>query len=304
MATDNDALARLREASNNPKFVECIRHGVAEWVTWYKGRLDEISKLNASRKSRDKFDTLRALLAERTELQRISERPGVDKNPEVEERLGEIAEQLKGIKLTDSDHQSASEVDRQISEIEDDPNFALTTGCNLDGFQVDHEELNHETKCVLVALRFFCNVNDSANPSSSKLLVDAPERLMNVLDEIGGIIGPIAVLNQLAPDEERFGNIDAVIDSALHSWETEPEHKTLASPLTDNDRDILLAMLELNATITEPKTGPEIMNAAIHRGDAKRAFKRLKFNGLVHSKQGRTGGYWLTDSGIALAKTL
>lgn len=75
-------------------------------------------------------------------------------------------------------------------------------------------------------------------------------------------------------------------------------------PLTPNDRCILQAMLELNATALKPEIGPKIVRTALHRGDAKRAFERLIARRFVDSKEGRGGGYWLTQSGLKAAKTL
>jgi hypothetical protein len=75
-------------------------------------------------------------------------------------------------------------------------------------------------------------------------------------------------------------------------------------PLTPNDRCILQAMFELNATALKPETGPKIVRTALHRGDAKRAFERLIASRFVDSKDGRGGGYWLTQSGLKAAKTL
>lgn len=293
---ESSSLDTLIEKTNDPKFVKSIHDGVDDWVTWYRGRLDAIAKLNDSRTSYAKFDELRELLAARAQLRKMSERSGIEKNPEVEERLEEIEKQLKGFSLTESDYQYADDVDKALAEIEADPNYSLTAGRKPNGFMVDHEELRHDTKCVLVALNLYCS------RSSSKLLVEAPGRLKDASDPVGGILGPIVAIEQLSSDGERFRNIDAVIDSVLQSWEAGPA--SLRSPLTANDRSILCAMLALDASITKPESATEIVNAAIYRGDHKRAFKNLTFNKLVHSKQGREGGYWLTVSGEALAKKL
>lgn len=75
-------------------------------------------------------------------------------------------------------------------------------------------------------------------------------------------------------------------------------------PLTENDRNILEAMLELRATMAKPETAETIVQTALHSGDTKAAFKRLKLNKLVESKDGRAGGYWLTPKGSSLAREL
>jgi hypothetical protein len=76
------------------------------------------------------------------------------------------------------------------------------------------------------------------------------------------------------------------------------------SPLAANDRFILQAMLEMNADVMHPRSAREIVRAAVSTGDEKRAFDNLKRNGLVKSKQGRCGGYWLTQKGKEAAEEL
>jgi len=76
------------------------------------------------------------------------------------------------------------------------------------------------------------------------------------------------------------------------------------TPLTENDRSILSAMLDLNATSLNPEPARVIIPLALYLGDAKRAFDNLIGNGFVASKCGRSGGYWLTKRGIEVAKEL
>ncbi|MEM7473711.1 MAG: hypothetical protein AAF483_01880 [Planctomycetota bacterium] len=78
----------------------------------------------------------------------------------------------------------------------------------------------------------------------------------------------------------------------------------LESTLTENDRFILVAMLNLKAFATKPETGRSVVEAALFRGDVKRAFRNLVANKLVDSKKGKSGGYWLTETGAALAAEL
>lgn len=73
-------------------------------------------------------------------------------------------------------------------------------------------------------------------------------------------------------------------------------------PLTDNDRSILRAMHELQCSMINLCDGQSIVEAAIVSGDTKSAFIRLKANGLVDGKPGRSGGYWLTSKGIRILR--
>lgn len=77
----------------------------------------------------------------------------------------------------------------------------------------------------------------------------------------------------------------------------------LVTPLTNNDRDLLVMMAELDARKHKPETASVIIRGALYRGDEKRAFRNLKANGLVDAKPGKSGGYWLTESGEKLAQT-
>lgn len=72
---------------------------------------------------------------------------------------------------------------------------------------------------------------------------------------------------------------------------------SFATALTDNDRYVLLAMDQLQANATNPQLGEAIFTAAICRGDHKKGFSRLRADGLVDSRVGRCGGYWLTELG-------
>ncbi|WP_145123785.1 hypothetical protein [Rosistilla oblonga] len=77
----------------------------------------------------------------------------------------------------------------------------------------------------------------------------------------------------------------------------------VVEPLTDNDRCILLAMLDLNAYIETPISSDIILNHAMNgASDRKRAFDRLKANKLIGAK--RRHGRWLTDLGKQVANSL
>jgi len=78
----------------------------------------------------------------------------------------------------------------------------------------------------------------------------------------------------------------------------------LAEPLTQNDRDILVAMLEVKASKAKPASGQDLMVLALSGGDKNKAFRRLVSNALVEGKRSRGGGYWLTELGSAIAKKL
>ncbi|WP_436715479.1 hypothetical protein U8335_23820 [Roseiconus lacunae] len=80
--------------------------------------------------------------------------------------------------------------------------------------------------------------------------------------------------------------------------------QTLEEPLLQADRDILQAMLEIDAIVSSPKSAEEITRQAIGRVDRKRGFGRLRRNGLVEVKIGRGGGYWLTEKGLRVARYL
>jgi hypothetical protein len=81
----------------------------------------------------------------------------------------------------------------------------------------------------------------------------------------------------------------------------------LNGTLTENDRSILIAMLDLKADKIHPRAGEEILGAVIFEyevGDSKRAFDNLKGLKLIESKTGPSGGRWLTEQGMAIAKDL
>ncbi|EMI52569.1 helix-turn-helix domain-containing protein [Rhodopirellula sallentina] len=73
----------------------------------------------------------------------------------------------------------------------------------------------------------------------------------------------------------------------------------LCLPLTENDRNILAAMLELNATIENPVASDKILKRALNQNDPKRAFDRLRENRLIDAK--RRHGRWLTERGREIA---
>lgn len=72
-------------------------------------------------------------------------------------------------------------------------------------------------------------------------------------------------------------------------------------PLTENDRSILEAMLELGATSDMPKTAAEIVHCALSRESHGKDFQRLKKKGYVETQRGT--GSWLTEQGLKVAKT-
>lgn len=74
--------------------------------------------------------------------------------------------------------------------------------------------------------------------------------------------------------------------------------------LTENDRKLLLLMLELKATSPANPKPAEVLMAGIGGGDHKKAFDRLKRGGYTMSDTGRGKGWWLTSLGIYEAKSL
>jgi len=76
--------------------------------------------------------------------------------------------------------------------------------------------------------------------------------------------------------------------------------------ITDNRKEILQALLELGAKCkTTRKNSDEVAGKArgVTSGSlVKRELGELKRSGLVESKGGRGGGYWLSATGIDLAK--
>ena len=74
--------------------------------------------------------------------------------------------------------------------------------------------------------------------------------------------------------------------------------------LTENDRALLLMMLELRATSpANPKPADMLMDS-IGGGDHKKAFHRLKRGGYAMTDIGRGKGWWLTRLGQDEAKRL
>jgi hypothetical protein len=78
----------------------------------------------------------------------------------------------------------------------------------------------------------------------------------------------------------------------------------LDGPLTENDRCIIQAMFRLSARIDNPQSAEVILQSALAQGNNKREFDRLKSFRYVDAKSGRSGGYWLTAKGVALAESL
>lgn len=90
----------------------------------------------------------------------------------------------------------------------------------------------------------------------------------------------------------------------IQSPEVEGVISNLASPLTENDRSLLIAMRSLDAMKHNAQAAGTLVQAALYSGDQKRAFDNLKLNKLVDAKEGRGGGYWLTKDGFLIANHL
>jgi len=78
----------------------------------------------------------------------------------------------------------------------------------------------------------------------------------------------------------------------------------LTESLDPNSKYLLQAMLELKVTEINRQTAEEIVRVALASGDAKRVFDQLKRLHLVNTKQGKSGGIWLTPKGIEIAKAI
>jgi hypothetical protein len=79
--------------------------------------------------------------------------------------------------------------------------------------------------------------------------------------------------------------------------------------LTEPEQNALIAMLQLkavhaNARRTAADIAAEASGPETDVGTFKRPLARLKQLGLAGSHPGQSGGSWLTDKGIALAKKL
>ncbi|MBB3207501.1 hypothetical protein FHS27_003326 [Rhodopirellula rubra] len=96
-------------------------------------------------------------------------------------------------------------------------------------------------------------------------------------------------------------------NAAIESGENDAD-ANVTSPqfynLTENDRAILSAMLGLKAYPAKKENAQTIVKTALYRGDQKRAFDNLKGLQLVDAKEGRGGGYWLTELGESVAQGL
>ena len=66
--------------------------------------------------------------------------------------------------------------------------------------------------------------------------------------------------------------------------------------------EILDAMLEMNATIDRPASGPTILSRACCVTNDKKAFDRLDRCKLIDGKRGV--GRWLTPKGMALEQRI
>ena len=89
-----------------------------------------------------------------------------------------------------------------------------------------------------------------------------------------------------------------LVDSGLYPSEVNYG----SEPLTENDRCILEAMLNLGATPDNPRSSADILKAAVDGSDCNKAFNRLRRAGYVEAKPGI--GRWLTESGLQAARAL
>jgi hypothetical protein len=89
-----------------------------------------------------------------------------------------------------------------------------------------------------------------------------------------------------------------LVDSGLYPSEVNYG----SEPLTENDRFILEAMLDLGAMPDNPKSSADILKAALDGSESSKAFSRLRKAGYIDAKTGI--GRWLTESGLQAAKAL
>ena len=131
-------------------------------------------------------------------------------------------------------------------------------------------------------------------------------------------IGSLFAMLELEP-QSRIGQLYATfrlqpgallrwLDSVEGAWALCRMHDTVLPnclvALTDNDRALLLLMLELGATSpTNPKPA-DLLMAGIGGGDHKKAFIRLKRGNYAMTDIGRGKGWWLTRFGQSEAKRL
>lgn len=133
-------------------------------------------------------------------------------------------------------------------------------------------------------------------------------------DPIKNVLGGFARLNNLqAWIHREWANVSDVHPKKRNKPEKPQEqgvnpngntHRNgleLDGPLTENDRCIIQAMIDLGTTIDNPQSAVVILRSALAQRNNKHEFVRLKAYGIVESKVGRGGGYWLTDKGRALA---
>lgn len=80
-----------------------------------------------------------------------------------------------------------------------------------------------------------------------------------------------------------------------------PANRLLKQPLTLQDREVLLVMLDRKADMTNIVTREDLADA-IGGGDPQKITQHLRDEGLVDGKRGV--GVWLTEKGWKLAETL
>ncbi len=80
-----------------------------------------------------------------------------------------------------------------------------------------------------------------------------------------------------------------------------PANRLLKQPLTLQDKEVLLVMLDLKADMTNPMTREDVADA-IGGGDPQKITQHLRHEGLLEGKPGV--GVWLTEKGWKLAETL
>jgi hypothetical protein len=101
--------------------------------------------------------------------------------------------------------------------------------------------------------------------------------------------------------------LDSATKSSLKQDEVDDVEVNQVGTLTENDRSILTVMLDLKADKIQPRTGDEILGAVIAEkevGDSKRAFENLQRLKLIQSKRGPSGGRYLTEHGVEIARKI
>ncbi|SMP65575.1 hypothetical protein SAMN06265222_10998 [Neorhodopirellula lusitana] len=198
----------LTEAARDKGFVKYVRDGVSSWAQWYQSKLSEIHTLNTERQSIDGVATLRVLVSQRDAIE------------DEQEQRADRSITLNDVGLSPDDYKRVCDIDERIAEIENNPDFILTSGKNNLGLKIDVRTLNGETRCVLTAMHYYREHGSSSLlvADHSRLEVVCDNELHTCEDLVGRVIGTLLIMDQVSPVKGRYKRINVIVESVLNDW--------------------------------------------------------------------------------------